>query len=475
MDLSYSQNGSAATPKNAGSYAVEAKVDEANYRGSAEGTLVIEKAQATINLSGLSHTYDGSAKSATVTTDPDVPNKQLTVTYDGSQQAPTNAGSYSVVASLNDANYRANDAMGTLVIQKADQAITFAQPANKTFGDPDFNAGATADSGLAVSFEAQGNCSVSGNGVVSITGAGSCAITASQAGNANYNAATPVERTFNIEKKATEITLNANSLSQVYDGTVKAARATTPEGLNVDVAHYNFGADGQPDLSQKVNPLNAGSYHVVASLQHPNYRAQDASGKLVIQKATATVSLDNLNGHTYDGTAKLATASTLPAGLRVDLTYNGAAQAPTNAGSYKVDATVVDANYKGGATGALTISAWTYKGFYAPVDMKIWNTVKAGSTVPMKFEVFQGATELKDVSAIKSANHKSVSCNELGTATADAIEVTTTGSTSLRFDTTSDQFIFNWKTSGTWSVNSCYVVTVVTQDGTPLSAYFKMK
>jgi hypothetical protein len=93
----------------------------------------------------------------------------------------------------------------------------------------------------------------------------------------------------------------------------------------------------------------------------------------------------------------------------------------------------------------------------------------------MKFELFQGGTELKDVSAIKPYAHKAVSCGALDSTAADAIEITTTGNTSLRFDATSDQFIFNWKTQSTWKAGTCYVVTVVGQDGTPLNAYFKMK
>ena len=59
-----------ASPTNAGIYTVNATVDDANYKGSATGTLTINKAQAGITVSGTSHTYDESAKEVTVTTDP---------------------------------------------------------------------------------------------------------------------------------------------------------------------------------------------------------------------------------------------------------------------------------------------------------------------------------------------------------------------------------------------------------------------
>ena len=85
------------------------------------------------------------------------------------------------------------------------------------------------------------------------------------------------------------------------------------------------------------------------------------------------------------------------------ITYNGSTTAPTNVGSYNVVATVDNPNYKGQATGTLVISPWTITGFYQPVDMNgVDNTVKGGSTVPLKFELFSGSTELTDTSAIKS-------------------------------------------------------------------------
>jgi hypothetical protein len=68
-----------------------------------------------------------------------------------------------------------------------------------------------------------------------------------------------------------------------------------------------------------------------------------------------TVTLGNLR-QTYDGTAKSVTATTTPSGLTVNITYNGSASAPTNAGSYTVIGTINDANYQGGATNTLVIN-----------------------------------------------------------------------------------------------------------------------
>ena len=122
---------------------------------------------------------------------------------------------------------------------------------------------------------------------------------------------------------------------------------------------------------------------------------------------------------------------------------------------------------------AYTVLAWSLKGFYAPVDMgaNVWNTVKGGSSVPLKFEIFSGA-ELTSVSAVKSFTATAVTCPG-SSAVTDAIELTTTGGTSLRYDSTSGQFIQNWQTPK--KPGTCAVVTMTAQDGSTISANFMLK
>jgi hypothetical protein len=86
-------------------------------------------------------------------------------------------------------------------VPKLNQSIDFDALAAKTFGDPDFGVFAAASSNLAVSYGATGNCTVVG-GTVHLTGVGSCTITASQAGDATFNAAANVARTFAINPGA---------------------------------------------------------------------------------------------------------------------------------------------------------------------------------------------------------------------------------------------------------------------------------
>jgi hypothetical protein len=91
-------------------------------------------------------------------------------------------------------------------------------------------------------------------------------------------------------------------------------------------------------------------------------------------------------------------------------------------------------------------TGWTLKGCYPPVDMGgtalIYNTVKNGSTVPLRFEIIAGATKLVDVVDVKSLTYAQTSCDV--TATTDDIETLATGGTLLRYGNTSaGQFVYN--------------------------------
>ena len=122
------------------------------------------------------------------------------------------------------------------------------------------------------------------------------------------------------------------------------------------------------------------------------------------------------------------------------------------------------------ASGSFTVSVkFQLLGFYQPVDMGIFNNAKGGSTVPLKFEVFAGATELTTTSIVQTFQQK-LSCSA---GTGDDIESYATGSTSLRYDTTGGQFIFNWQTPK--AAGSCYRVTLTLSDGTSIHADFKLK
>jgi hypothetical protein len=104
LTVSITYNNSSIVPVNAGTYSVSATVTQAGYTGTATGTLTIGKAPVAVSLANLDFTYDGTSKSVTVTTSPS--GLPVTVTYNGSTTIPTTAGSYTVVATIEDPNYQ---------------------------------------------------------------------------------------------------------------------------------------------------------------------------------------------------------------------------------------------------------------------------------------------------------------------------------------------------------------------------------
>ena len=81
----------------------------------------------------------------------------------------------------------------------ADQTISFGALADRSLSASPFTVSATASSGLAVSFSSLTTpvCTVSGT-TVTLVATGTCTIRAAQGGNANYNPAPNVDRSFNV-------------------------------------------------------------------------------------------------------------------------------------------------------------------------------------------------------------------------------------------------------------------------------------
>src|SRR5207249_7783367 len=104
---------------------------------------------ATITLSNLTQTYNGSPKSATATTSP-AGLSGVSITYDGSVTTPTNDGSYAVVASLINANYTASNATGTLTITTGTATITLSNLTQSYDGSPKPATATTSPAGVSV-------------------------------------------------------------------------------------------------------------------------------------------------------------------------------------------------------------------------------------------------------------------------------------------------------------------------------------
>jgi len=121
------------------------------------------------------------------------------------------------------------------------------------------------------------------------------------------------------------------------------------------------------------------------------------------------------------------------------------------------------------ATTTVHVVHYNFSGFLQPVDNPpTINLGKAGKTYPVKWTLTQNGAAVSDLGAVESLKFGSAPC---GTAPDDTLETTATGGTSLRFDATAGQYIYNWQTP---SAAGCYVLLLTLGDGSIWPAYFKL-
>ncbi len=188
VTVAYSQNGVAVTnPIQAGDYTVTASLSNPNYTApEATGTLIISQAAATLGLSNLSVSYNGSPQYAVATTNP-AGLSGVTISYAQSGVPvtnPTQEGDYSVTATLSNPDYTAPAATGTLVIGQATTTFKFSGLNDTYDGSPQFaqvTTGLGALAGITVTYAQNGVA------VVAPTQAGDYQVTATLT-NANVTA-----------------------------------------------------------------------------------------------------------------------------------------------------------------------------------------------------------------------------------------------------------------------------------------------
>jgi len=386
---SVTSGGSLTMTSGTGSCAVTAtKAADTNYSAVTSDPFSITpvKAAATIALGNLAQTYDGTAKNASASTTPSGLSV-VTLTYDGGAALPVNAGSYAVVATLENADYAATPASGTLVIAKANQAsLSVTGPSAATFAAAAVQLGTSGGSGTGtVSFSASGStaCSVSATGLLTVTtGTGTCAVTATKATDTNYLTATSPSFPITVNKATASLSLSG--LSATYDGTPKGATVTlTPSVPGLSVT-YNGSVSA---------PTNAGNYAVLATLSNADYQASPASGTLVIAKRGATAQAGSA---TIDFGGAVPTIPCVVTGLLAadagSVTCTTGVPAITVAGSFTTTPVITPANPVNYAmtsvTGTLTVRGYIQSGcFSAPVYSVMPDTKSAqrqGSNLPVK-------------------------------------------------------------------------------------------
>ena len=227
---------------------------------------------------------------------------QPALTFDA--LSPADAGEYHVRVS-NAWGEVTSDTINVTVLRHP-QAITFPAIPDHVFGDAAFALAASASSGLPVSLAVTAGRATLAGDTLTLTGAGTVQVTATQAGSAEFQPADPVVRSFAVAKASAALALS--DLVQVYTGSPRIVTATpTPPGLPVQLT-YNGSANA---------PVNAGTYTVSAVVDHADYQGT-ASGILVVGKASQLITFGALPAPVFGG-APFAVTATASSGLPVTL------------------------------------------------------------------------------------------------------------------------------------------------------------
>ncbi|MEI6565417.1 MAG: YDG domain-containing protein, partial [Verrucomicrobiota bacterium] len=216
----------------------------------------------------------------------------------------------------------------TMTVTKATQTITFNALPAKIFGNGTFTLVGTASSGLDVAYTSSdtGVATVSGN-TVTIVGAGSTNITASQAGNDDYEAASSVVQAITVGKADQILTLNnvpAGSYPlSTFLTTPLGITASSTAGLPVTISL----GDGSPATMNCVlgtctmTSTGAVGTMVINGSQagNTNYNAAIVSKSFEVAKGNQTITFGALSALTYSPT--LTTDLSASAGSGLDVTF----------------------------------------------------------------------------------------------------------------------------------------------------------
>jgi autotransporter-associated beta strand protein len=309
-------------------------------------SLTVNKAVAKkVTIGSLAQTHNGQPRPVTVTTDPAGLN--VNVSYNGSAAVPVNAGKYPVVATVTDDNYTGSSAVGqVLVIGKGTQTITFPPLPALLGTDADYSLQATASSGLPVSYACLPATTVAtivaGNSLATgaasklhVLAGGDVTLTASQAGDSNWNAAPPVAIKLTISKRGQTMDFPAFFGHAVGDADF-APGATASSGLSIIYASDNTKV--ATIVNGMIHVVGPGTAGITASLAD-DARWTDVppiKRSLVVTTGTQTITFPALPVMSY-GDADFLLAATASSGLRVSYTSSNPAAATIVAGKIHIN------------------------------------------------------------------------------------------------------------------------------------------
>ena len=238
------------------------------------------------------------------------------------------AGEVTIIAKQDgNLNYEpATPVSKTITIAKLDQTITWNQEfaADLTIGNT-IELSASASSGDAVTYSSSNEAVATiADNVLTIVGVGEATITASQAGNNNYNAATEVAKSLSIAKLNQTITWNQD-LAGLMIGNTETLNATASSGLEIT---YSSDNDAVASINGSTITVNSDGTVTITATQAGNdtYNATSIEKTFTFGRTAQTITWnDDLSALKINDVITLTATS--DAGLEITYTIDNSAVA----------------------------------------------------------------------------------------------------------------------------------------------------
>jgi hypothetical protein len=222
-------------------------------------------------------------------------------TISGNTLIIVGAGTAKITASQsgNSSYAAATSIVQSLTVSKAPQTITFGALTNKTYGDAQFLLSATATSGLNVSYQSNNTAVATvSNNIITIVGAGTANITASQSGNNNYAAASNVVQTITVSKANQSIVFGAIP-NKTYSDSFFVLPEKASSGLKISYQSDNTAVVTISGDTAKI--VGVGAANITASQSgNNNYvAASNVVQALTVSKANQSIAFGAIPNKTY--------------------------------------------------------------------------------------------------------------------------------------------------------------------------------
>jgi uncharacterized repeat protein (TIGR02543 family) len=305
-------SGGAASSENIGSYTLTPSAATggtfvaSNYAITySTGSLTVSAATSTFTWASASTAY---STGATYTLTPPTITSGNTGTWSyassdstvasvqsGATLSLLKAGTTTITGTFTSAtsNYTSGTVTMVLTVTSGGNSINWTQTLGTvTYGASTIALTATATSGLAVTYTTGNSavCSVSGS-TLTIAGAGSCSVTANQAGDTGYSAATAVTKTFNVSQAANAIVFAAAPTGLTYGETGQTRQVSASLSSGTIAYSTSSAACSVGSATGIITIIAAGNCVITATASgvSPNYVTPAAQTQtLVIASAGST-------------------------------------------------------------------------------------------------------------------------------------------------------------------------------------------